>query len=55
MVATVAIGCIIVMIMKGPSYQADSYPLSHSDQPRTTQETDEEAAAKRPTDRANAA
>jgi len=55
MIATVAIGCIIVMVMKGPRYQADSYPLSHSDQPRTTPETDEEAAAKRPTDRANAA
>lgn len=55
MTATVAIGCIIVMVMKGPSYQADSYPLSHSDQPRTTPETDEEAAAKRPTDGDHAA
>ncbi len=55
MVATVAIGCVIVMVMKGPSYQADSYPVSHSDRPRATQETDEEAAAKRPNDPANAA
>jgi len=54
MVATVAIGCIIVMVMKGQGYQADSYPVSHSDQPRATPETDEEAAAKRPTDRTNA-
>lgn len=34
MVITVAIGCAIVMVMKGPAYQADSYPVSHSDQPR---------------------
>lgn len=54
MVATVAIGCVIVMVMKGPSYQADSYPVSHSDRPRAAQETDEEAAAKRPIDPANA-
>lgn len=55
MVLTVAIGCIIVMVMKGPSYQADSYPVSHSDQPRTTQETDEEAASRRPHDNQKAA
>jgi hypothetical protein len=55
MVATVAIGCVIVMVMKGPSYQADSYPVSHSDRPRATQETDEEAAAKRPNNSGNAA
>lgn len=55
MVATVAIGCVIVMVMKGPSYQADSYPVSHSDRPRATQETDEEAAAKRPNNNGNAA
>ncbi len=55
MVATVAIGCVIVMVMKGPSYQADSYPVSHSDRPRATQETDEEAAAKRPNSNGNAA
>ena len=33
MVLTVAIGCAIVMVMKGPGYVADAYPLSHSDQP----------------------
>jgi hypothetical protein len=51
MIATVAIGCVIVMIMKGATYEADSYPLSHSDQPRTSVETDDEAAAGRPVDR----
>lgn len=54
MVITVAIGCVIVMVMKGPSYEADSYPVSHSDQPRAAPETDEEAAAKRPADPTNA-
>ena len=48
MVITVAIGCVIVMVMKGPGYVADSYPVSHADRPRTTAETDEEAAAARP-------
>ena len=33
-VLTVAIGCIIVYIMKGPAYVADAYPLQHSDRPR---------------------
>ena len=31
---TVAIGCLIVMIMKGPAYVADRYPLSDAEQPR---------------------
>jgi len=44
MVFTVAIGCVIVMIMKGPGYAADSYLVSHSDAPRTKPETDEEAS-----------
>lgn len=48
MVLTVGIGCIVVMVMKGPGYTADSYPVSHSDAPRATQETDAEAAARRP-------
>lgn len=47
MVLTVGIGCVIVMIMKGPGYMADSYPVSHSDQPRPHPETDEEAARNR--------
>jgi hypothetical protein len=34
LVLTVAIGCIIVMLMKGPAYVADAYPLNDSDHPR---------------------
>ena len=33
-VATVAIGCVLVMVMKGPGYVADGIDVSHSDQPR---------------------
>ncbi len=33
MVLTLGIGCAIVMLMKGPGYVADAYPVSHSDQP----------------------
>ena len=32
-VLTIAIGCIVVYIMKGPAYVADAYPLQHSDHP----------------------
>lgn len=32
-VFTVTIGCIVVVIMKGPAYVADSYELDASDQP----------------------
>ena len=31
---TVAIGCLIVMIMKGPAYVADRYPLIDAEEPR---------------------
>lgn len=34
-VLTVAIGCVVVYIMKGPAYVADAYPLQHSDRPAT--------------------
>ncbi|CAN5169916.1 hypothetical protein BH10PSE16_BH10PSE16_29780 [soil metagenome] len=47
MVATVGIGCVIVMVMKGPAYVADGYKVSHSDQPRAALETAEEASAYR--------
>lgn len=47
MVGTVAIGCVIVMVMKGPGYVADGYRVSHSDRPRASMETDEEAAGYR--------
>jgi xanthine/uracil permease len=40
-VLTTAIGCIVVMLMKGPGYVADAMELSHSDQPRQTLEQDE--------------
>lgn len=33
-VFTVAIGCFIVVLMKGPAYVADRYPLSDADEPR---------------------
>ena len=35
LVVTVAIGCVIVWLMKGPAYVADGLPVSHSDTPRT--------------------
>jgi len=34
LVVTVAIGCVVVHIMKGPAYAADSLPVSHADKPR---------------------
>jgi hypothetical protein len=33
-VVTVAIGCIVVHIMKGPAYVADGLPVSHADRPK---------------------
>jgi hypothetical protein len=47
MLLTVGIGCVIVMVMKGPGYVADGYKVSHSDQPRETLQTAEEAASDR--------
>ena len=35
-VVTVAIGCIVVMIMKGPAYVADGYALDAADKPAAT-------------------
>jgi hypothetical protein len=34
LVVTIAIGCVVVHIMKGPAYAADSMPVEHSDRPR---------------------
>ncbi len=34
LVLTVGIGCVIVMVMKGPAYVADGLEVSHSDRPR---------------------
>ena len=39
-VVTVAIGCIVVMLMKGPGYVADPLEVSHSDKPRKTDQRD---------------
>ena len=33
-VFTVAIGCVVVHIMKGPAYRADSLPVEHADRPK---------------------
>ena len=32
-VVTLAIGCVIIMVMKGPAYVADAYPLGDRDTP----------------------
>ena len=34
LVVTIAIGCVIVHIMKGPAYAADSMPVEHADRPK---------------------
>jgi len=33
-VLTVAIGCFVVIMMKGPAYVADAYELEDSERPR---------------------
>ncbi len=38
-VFTVAIGCIVVMIMKGPAYVADGYELNAADRPAPRRES----------------
>jgi hypothetical protein len=39
-VFTIAIGCVVVMLMKGPGYVADDpLEVSHSDQPRSSMQT----------------
>jgi hypothetical protein len=38
-VFTVAIGCIVVVIMKGPAYVADAYPVAHANRPRSSSDT----------------
>ena len=34
MMVTLAIGCVVVLIMKGPRYSADSYPVEDSERTR---------------------
>ncbi len=46
-VATLAIGCVIIMVVKGPGCVADGYNLPHSDLPRATMQTEQEAAGYR--------
>lgn len=41
-VFTVAIGCVVVHIMKGPAYVADAFPVSHADRPRGDKPSAEE-------------
>jgi hypothetical protein len=36
---TVAIGCVIVWVMKGPAYVADPYPLQDSEEPANPTES----------------
>ncbi len=42
-VFTLAIGCFVVRVMKGPGYVADAYPLIDSEEPRQHQESSDEA------------
>lgn len=39
-ILTIAIGCAVVIIMKGPGFVADAYPVAHADCPQ--QETNSE-------------
>lgn len=47
MVLTVGIGCVVVMVMKGPGYVADGYWVSHSDTPRQKMESTAQADDRR--------
>lgn len=40
LLSTVAIGCIVVMVMKGPGYEADPYPLIDAECPSTRGRSD---------------
>lgn len=41
-VLTLAIGCVVIYIMKGPAYVADAYPLQHADHPASGPATRDE-------------
>ena len=47
-VATLALGCLLVMVMKGPGYVADGFEVSHSDRPRAEVETEAETQMRDP-------
>ena len=40
MMITVAIGCVVVLIMKGPRYSADSYPVQDADRPADSSDSE---------------
>lgn len=40
-VFTVAIGCVVVHVMKGPAYVADAYPVEHADEPAGQREAND--------------
>lgn len=37
-ILTIAIGCVVVVIMKGPAYVADAYPVAHASKPRSNED-----------------
>lgn len=41
---TVGVGAFTIMVMKGPAYVADAYPLPDADKPRALQPADSEPA-----------
>jgi uncharacterized membrane protein len=43
-VLTVAIGCVVVAIMKGPAYVADAYPVAHASRPQGDTARESESA-----------
>ena len=43
---TVCVGAFTVMVMKGPAYVADAYPLPDADKPRALQSNDIEPASR---------
>ncbi|MGB5333675.1 MAG: hypothetical protein WBN05_14150 [Woeseiaceae bacterium] len=42
---TVAIGCVVVSIMKGPGYVADAYPVAHASRPHGDNECKSETTS----------
>jgi len=44
-VLTVAIGCVVVAIMKGPGYVADAYPVAHASRPQGDNECESESTS----------
>ena len=40
---TVAIGCVVVYVMKGPAYVADAYDVEHADEPAAKNSGDDDS------------